>query len=166
VTITTSQGSKIVELPPNLRVMGTMNEGADYLGAFSLDRALKDRFAVARMKPMPEDAEVKILVSETGVLESQAMHIVRMARRLREASANGILSFAPSYRGCRMSAQLVVNRLDLQHALVAGLLGWFEGDAHFDDRGIPTAKPGSQAEKALVALQLQLPSAGRRLREA
>ena len=104
VSVTTTEGSKTIKLPPNIHFIGTMNAGAEYLGTHQLDEALKDRFAPIKLSPMPEDYEVKKLVAETDILESHATGIVQVARALRDAANAGQIGFSPSYRACRNAA--------------------------------------------------------------
>ncbi len=154
VTIPTAEGSKIVRLPPNLHVIGTMNIGASYLGTHGLDEALKDRFAPLPLKPMPIDYEVKKLVADTSILETQALSIVQVARTLREASDGGQISFAPSYRACRNVAYLVSSGLSLKIAVIKGFLGWYEGELVLNEQGEVT-QPNSEVAKAFSALRMK-----------
>lgn len=154
VTIPTAEGSKIIRLPSNLHVIGTMNLGASYLGTHGLDDALKDRFAPLPLRSMPIDYEVKKLVADTSILENQALSIVQVARTLREASDGGQISFAPSYRACRNVAYLVNSGLPLKTAAIKGFLGWYEGELIFDDRGEVT-QPNSEVAKAFSALRMK-----------
>lgn len=154
VTIPTAEGSKIVRLPPNLHVIGTMNIGASYLGTHGLDEALKDRFAPLPLKSMPIDYEVKKLVADTSILETQALSIVQVARTLREASDGGQISFAPSYRACRNVAYLVSAGLSLKMAVIKGFLGWYEGELVLNEQGEVT-QPNSEVAKAFSALRMK-----------
>jgi len=154
VTIITAEGSKVVKLPPNIHVIGTMNMGAEYLGTHGLDEALKDRFAPVKIKPMPVDYEVKKLVAETHVLEVQALSIVKVAQTLRDAATGGQISFAPSYRACRNVARLVNHGMDLKTAIIKGFLGWYEGELALDARG-EVATPNTEVAKAFSALRMK-----------
>jgi len=154
VSVPTAEGTKIVRLPPNLHVIGTMNVGAQYLGTHGLDEALKDRFAPLPLKPMPIDYEVTKLVGDTGVMEAQALSIVQVARTLREAADGGQISFAPSYRACRNVAYLVSAGLPLKTSVIKGFLGWYEGDLVLDEKGEVT-QPNSEVAKAFSALRMK-----------
>lgn len=154
VTIVTAEGSKIVRLPRNLHVIGTMNMGAEYLGTHGLDEALKDRFAPIKLKAMPIDYEVKKLVGETHILETQSLAIIQVAEALRQASNGGQISFAPSYRACRNVAHLVNAGMELKKAVIKGFLGWYEGELALDDRG-EVVDPNSEMAKAFSALRLK-----------
>lgn len=154
VTIVTAEGSKIIHLPHNLHVIGTMNLGAEYLGTHGLDEALKDRFAPIKLRAMPVDYEVTKLVGETQILESQALAIVKVAETLRQASSGGQVSFAPSYRACRNVAHLLNSGMDLKKAVIKGFLGWYEGELALDERG-EVIDPNSEVAKAFSALRLK-----------
>lgn len=154
VTIVTAEGSKIVRLPRNLHVIGTMNMGAEYLGTHGLDDALKDRFAPIRLRPMPVDFEVKKLVGETHILESQALAIVQVAETLRQAAGGGQISFAPSYRACRNVAHLVNTGMDLRKSLINGFLGWYDGELALTEQG-EVADPNSEMARAFSALRMK-----------
>lgn len=151
VTISTTEGPRIITLPPNLHFVGTMNMGASYVGTFEMDEALKDRFAPLRVTYMPEDFEVQKLCAEVGILEKYAQRIVAVARTLRELADSGTLTFSPSYRGCRMVGQLVKHAVPLRDALIMALLSWYEGDLEFDARGEPK-DPNTEVAKAYGAL--------------
>ena len=154
ITIPTAEGSKIVKLPPNFHVIGTMNSGASYVGTHQLDEALKDRFASLTLPGMPKDYEIKKLVKETGILEAEAEGIVEVAIVLREAALSGQISFGPSYRGCRRSAQLVQGGKKLRNAIIKGLLGWYDGTLTFGQNG-ELAEPNSEKAKAYSAIKMK-----------
>lgn len=154
VTINTTEGSKIIRLPENIHFIGTMNMGAEYLGTHGLDEALKDRFAPVRVKPMPEDYEVKRLTKETGILESQALSVVRVARALRDVANSGQISYSPSYRVCRNVARLVKHGMSLQAASIKGFLQWYDGEFSLDHKG-EMSNPNSEIAKAYAALRMK-----------
>jgi len=156
VSFITTVGTVTVKLPDNMHIVGTMNEGAGYLGAHGVDLALKDRFAAMRLKEMPEDYEVKKLIREIGIIETQAQAIVRVARNLRTAERNNQVSFSPSYRGCRNAAQLVAHGVSLKEAIVQGLMGWYDGDIEMKAGQFVAISPNSEAAKALAALNAKV----------
>lgn len=152
VSITTTEGNKTIKLPPNIHFIGTMNMGSSYLGTHELDEALKDRFAPIKVKPMPRDYEVKKLVTETNILETQALSVVDIARALREAATGGQIGFSPSYRACRNAARLIRNGMEVRLAVVKGFLGWYEGE--LNDKGEPV-DANSEVAKAYAALRMK-----------
>lgn len=151
ISVTTTEGTKTIKLPPNIHFIGTMNMGANYLGTHELDEALKDRFQPIKLKPMPEDAEVRRLVDEIHILEAQALAITQVANKLRGAANAGIISYSPSYRSCRNVARLVKNGFTLRQAVVEGFFGWYQGD--LNEKGEPI-DPNSETAKALSALKI------------
>lgn len=152
VSLITAEGTKVVKLPPNMHVIGTMNMGTSYTGTFQLGEALKDRFAAHRMEQMPLDVEVRRLAEEENILERHAYEIVRVARRLRKAPG---LSFSPSFRGCRFAAQLVKRGRSLPHAIHKGFLAWYEGGYSTDGRGNKIPDPNTELARAFAVLQSQ-----------
>jgi len=116
---------------------------------------LKDRFAPVKMKVMPIDIEVARLVRETDILERHAGEIVKVARRLRDAADAARLTFSPSYRGCRMAAQLLAGGCGLREAIEEAFLGWYEGDVLSGANGQTVASPNSEVARAMAALRAQ-----------
>lgn len=152
VSILTARGTRLVKLPPNMHVVGTMNLGAGFVGTYHMDLALKDRFAPLRVYPMPEDVEVIRLRDEMKILERQAQGIVRVARILRDTPT---LDFYPSYRVCRMAGALVEAGMNLRDAIYGTFLGWYEGELKEDAQGKLSASPNTQVALALTAIQSQ-----------
>ena len=162
VSFVTTSGPLIVKLPPNLHFIGTMNQGADYLGTFGTDTATKDRFAAIKIDRMPEDYEVRMLAAETGIMEKQALTIVRTVAALRRASESGTLSFAPSFRGCRHVARCLKHNIDLRDAVIQVLLSWYEGELALNaNRELTNAN--TEVAKAYSALKMNL--SGEQLKE-
>ena len=154
VTFPTAEGSNTIVLPGNIHFMGTMNMGDEYLGTHGVDAALKDRFAPMRVREMPKDYESQKLASEVGILESQALKIVEVARNLRTAERAGNLAFSPSYRGCRTVGYLLKHGVDLESAIIKGFLGWYEGEIGVN--GTRDRKPrdaNSEVAKAFSAMR-------------
>ena len=149
LTISTEEGSRTIIVPPNVVFLATANVGGDFVGTFQLDPADMDRFSPVRMKPMPEDFEVRILVNKTGILESQAINIVRVARALRQAAAGHLIGYAPSFRRVEAAGVLVSYGMDLRTAIIDELFGYYEGGR--DENGNPL-EPNSEFGKAYEAL--------------
>jgi energy-coupling factor transporter ATP-binding protein EcfA2 len=154
VTITTSEGSVTITLPPNVHFIGTMNIGPQHQDVFMLGTALQDRFGFIWVDPMPEDYEVKKLVQETGIQERSALQIIQVARAIRELARSGAISYAPSYRGCRNTARLLQGGFPNKLSLVRGLLDKYASDITVSGKDID-AKPGTEAAKALAALTMK-----------
>jgi len=156
VTFITAEGSITIKLPKNLHFIGTMNQGAQYLGAHGVDLALKDRFAPLKLVEMPIDYEVAKLVREVGVLETQALAIVRVARKLRDAERAGQLTFSPSYRGCRNAGHLVRHGVSLKEAIVLGFMSWYEGELSIEHGEFKAKNAQDEVAKAMAALSAKV----------
>lgn len=154
VTISTAEGSKIIRLPENLHTIGTMNFGSNYLGTHGIDEALKDRFAAINLRLMPIDYEVKKLMRDTGIIESQALSIVQVSRVLHEAAAGGQLSFGPSYRACRRVGRLLANGVSMKTAVIKGFLGWYEGEVTLNGSS-EVVEPNSEVAKAFSVMRMK-----------
>ena len=156
ISIPTSEGGLTIMLPPNIHFMATLNMGGSYVGTFQMDQALKSRFVAKKIPAMPRDVEVKKLTKEIGITEQEAGYVVDTARRLREASSCGQLSFAPDYRGCRYAADLIADRvLPLREALIEGLLGWYQGVFKLNHHG-EIDDPNSELGKAYSAIRASI----------
>lgn len=156
VSVVTAEGTKTIRIPPNVSFVATMNQGAEYQGTFALDDALKDRFAIMRLRPMPIDFETKKLVADTGMLEAQALAVVQVARALREAANAGHISFGPSYRGCLIVGQLVKHGVPLREAMVMGFLTYYDGELELTPQGEVAKNPNSDVAKAYSALRMKI----------
>lgn len=157
IALTTTEGSVTIKLPPNIHFIGTMNMGAQHQDVFSLGTALQDRFGLVSIDPMPEDYEVKKLKDEVGISERAALSIVQVARAIRELAKSGAISYDPSYRGCRNAARLISGGWKLKPAIIRGLLDKYSLDIILSKDGVATAKPGTEAAKALASLSSKIP---------
>lgn len=157
ITVNTTEGPKIIRLPKNIRGIGTMNVGAQYLGTHGLDEALRDRFAMVPISHMPFDEEVKRLTVDTRITADHATKIVRIAQALREASDSGLLvSYSPSFRACRRVAQLLFHGMLLRQAISLGFLSYYQGRLDLDERGV-AKNPDEEVAKAYSAIRMTLP---------
>jgi MoxR-like ATPase len=131
ISLVTVAGSKLVRLPPNLHIVGTMNVGRQYVGTFPLDEAMKDRLPAIQLPQMPKSVEVKFLRERVPhVPKHHADAIVDVANKLRETAENGQVSFSPSFRGSVATAELCVAGVSLKEAIKAGMMGHYlkQGD--------------------------------------
>lgn len=156
VSVVTAEGTKTIRIPPNVSFVATMNQGAEYQGTFALDDALKDRFAIMRLRPMPIDFETKKLVADTGMLETHALSVVQVARALRESANTGQISFGPSYRGCLIVGQLVKHGVSLREAMIMGFLTYYDGELELTPHGEVAKNPNSDVAKAYSALRMKI----------
>ena len=62
----------------------TLNEGVIFSGVDFMDTALRDRFYVIQMEFPPEDSEIRILTTKTGIAPSAAHVLVYMANTIRQ----------------------------------------------------------------------------------
>ncbi len=161
LSMTTSDGTEVIQLPPNLHTIATMNEGVQH-ETFPLPPALKDRFHLARVEPMPEPVEVMMLMSdpEISISETTAQDIVRVARALREAYHNRALGAAPSFRHVRRVAKLLdrrnARRIDPKRAFAKVFLPLYAGEFKVNHRtGDITVAPNTDAAKAYAALVMK-----------
>ena len=157
ISIPTSEGGLIIQLPPNLHFLGTINQGGSYVGTFQMDQALKSRFSPVKIPRMPRDVETKKLAVEVGITEQEAGYIVDTATRLRDACASGQVSFAPDYRICRATAYLIKHGKPVKEALVNGLLGWYDGELDLNYRG-EVSDPNSEVAKAYSSIRATVAS--------
>lgn len=157
IAITTTDGSVTIRLSPNIHFIGTMNQGAQHQDVFSLGTALQDRFGFIWVESMPEDFEVKKLKDEVGISERAALAIVQVARAIRDLAHSGAISYAPSYRGCRNTARLMLGGWKLKLAVVRGLLDKYSSDIKVLKDGTIDVKSGTEAAKAFATLTMKIP---------
>ncbi|MFH2063044.1 MAG: AAA family ATPase [bacterium] len=154
VTIPTEEGSRLVIIPPNVAFIATVNIGAENAGTFAMDDADKSRFLPIRMQCMPEPFEVALLVKDTGIPESGALVLVRVANILRRAAAGRTISYAPSYREVEATGILAKSGcFDLKSAVVQGMMGYYDGERK-EENGEPVL-PNSDFGKAFKAIHMQ-----------
>jgi len=149
LTIPTEEGSRTIVVPPNVVLVATANIGGEFVGTHQLDPADMDWFYPVRMESMPEDFEVGMLVDKTGILESQALKIVRVARMLRQAAGRHLIGYAPSFRRVEATGLLVRHGVEIRAAIIDGLFGYYEGGR--SENGEPS-EPNSEFGKAYEAL--------------
>ncbi len=148
ISFTTSEGTKVLRLPPNVMSVATMNFGTQYAGIFNLDSALKDRFVVIPMEYLPPEFEEEMLIKKHSIHKYQAKQIVAVANSLREAEQSGLLQFSPSPRLTDAAAILVKYRVTVADAVETAFLGDY-------DRGLTTINGnGSTTEDGENATEL------------
>lgn len=103
-----------VNVAPGVVFMVTLNEGADYVGTYAVDRALRDRVAnTLRLNYLPKDVETEVLVTRTGVDRNMARRIVEFVGVVR---ANPKLRLPVSTRQLLECAAMVNEGLSLEDA--------------------------------------------------
>lgn len=147
VSYTTSEGTKVLALPPNVMTIATMNYGRQYTGVFILDAALKDRFVVVPMVYPPEEFEIKWLISRHGIPQAQAKKLVAIANSLRVAEHDGRFNNSPSPRLTDAAAILVAHGETVADAVETVFLGDYEGEMVTQENG-STEKEESELGQA------------------
>ncbi len=84
---------RTINVGPNCCFVATANIGASYSGTFTLDKAIKSRL-IARLRCdyLEEAQEINLLVTRTGIAQSDARKLVRTAGMVRRAYNAGTLS--------------------------------------------------------------------------
>lgn len=106
--------------------IATANIGGEYTGTNALDRALLDRFFPIETQYPQERDEVKVLMTRTGIDETPATAIVRVANEVRKQYKDQELSSSISVRHTLQTAGLVVDGFDLTNALQAVVMPLFD----------------------------------------
>ena len=97
-----------VQANPMVPVIATANIGGRYSGTYQFDAALRERFAWTIELPFPpEEPEIEILTSRTGVTKEQAKKLVTIAQKTRIKYESGDLSQAISTRTLIHAALLI-----------------------------------------------------------
>lgn len=139
VAFTTTEGTKVFKLPPNVMTIATRNMGAQYTGTHSMDAALVDRFVPFMLGYMPASFEEAQLVKNHGLHSKQAELIVKAANSMRTAEHAGTLAASPSPRLTDAAATLVKHGVTVADAIETAFLGGF-------DRGIAMASGDGERE--------------------
>lgn len=136
-----------LKVGPNTYFFATANIGSQFTGTFKLDSALADRFgAIIECGFLPENDEKLLLVQRTGVAESTAANLVKVANMVRkENNTSGKLTETISTRVLLDVAQLYNNLKE--QAFLFTILPKFSNDG------------GKQSERAMVMgfIQAQFP---------
>jgi len=108
----------LIKVAPGVVFFATLNEGEEFVGVEMLDAALRDRFYVTLMDYLPQDVELEVLRSKTGVDGESASAIVNIANRLRGNSQEPVMV---STRHTLMIAELVTMGASIREAFVYSL---------------------------------------------
>ena len=105
----------VVKAHPNFRVFATMNY--NYEGTSELNQAFKDRFGVVlHLSYMPPKQEIKLLIQKTGIDNSKALHMVKVAEDTRDLARKGEIPEAISTRTLVEWASAVVTNFTIHEA--------------------------------------------------
>lgn len=84
-----------VKVGERIIFIGAANIGAAYTGTFRLDKALDDRFARRlEVSYLPNEKEVELLVSATGISNEAAKRLVQIATQVRSEYNKGSRKFS------------------------------------------------------------------------
>jgi len=98
--------------------VATLNEGYEYSGIDPLDAALQDRFHIITLDYLPVQIESNLSLLRTGLTGEKVNELLYFANKLR---ADGQDPVHISTRRMLMMAELMVNGLDIQNAIIANV---------------------------------------------
>lgn len=134
---------RLVNVHPETIIVATANIGSAFGGTHVLDRAFRERFnfTIEREFP-PEDEEVKILTSATGVGVDEATLIVQIANQTRRKWETDDLESPISTRTLKAAAILISSGMSVINAMEYTALPLYKADG------------GAQSERSMVKLIL------------
>jgi len=94
-------GEDYLRVHPEFTAIFTSNP-EEYAGVYRSQDALRDRMITMDLDHFDEETEIGIVQAKSGLERADAQKIVRIVRALREA---GVCEFAPTVRGCIMTAR-------------------------------------------------------------
>ena len=94
-------GDSYLRVHPEFTAIFTSNP-EEYAGVYRSQDALRDRMVTMDLDYFDKETEVEITVAKSGIQRSDAETIVRIVRDLRDS---GLCEFAPTVRGCIMTAR-------------------------------------------------------------
>ena len=107
-----------IVLGDNIIFCATVNIGYQYTGTFDLDVALTNRFqAKVKVGPLPEEIEIRVLNSRTGISTEVAKTVVKVMRKLRTLNDSGRLDADASTRVSIAIAELLSSGLEIRDAI-------------------------------------------------
>lgn len=134
---------RYVPVHPETIIVATANIGSAFGGTFVMDRALRERFNYTLERDFPpEDEEVKVLTTATGIDEDKAKVIVAMAGQTRKKWEAGDLESPISTRTLKASALLIASGMSVLNAMEYTALPLYKADG------------GAASERTLVKLIL------------
>jgi MoxR-like ATPase len=125
-------------------IVSTANIGAAFSGTFGQDRAFRERFAMTMERDFPPtEEEVKILTSATGVKESEASVLAKVAAATRQMWRSQEIEQPISTRSLVTWALLVAGGYDPMQAAEYTILPLYSEDG------------GVESDRAKVRLQIE-----------
>lgn len=126
VDVAHTEEEQRIDVHPDTVFIATANIGSEYSGTNALDRALLDRFFPVETQYPAEKDEVKILMIRTGIEQTPAKAIVKVANQVRKQYKEQELSTTISMRHTLQTASLVVDGFDLTNAMQAVVMPLFD----------------------------------------
>ena len=130
LAIDEAEGAPVVRRAERVTFFATANLGMEYTGAEALDKALADRFPVViAIDFPPRDQELTLLVRRCpGLSEQAAKHLVEVAARQRELTAEGEFIGPISTRSLLAAGEQVGAGMPIENALKYCILNRFSSD--------------------------------------
>ena len=134
IEIASGSGVRDIEVHPEVTFIATANIGAEYSGTNIMDRALMNRFFPLELGCIPETEEAKVLIKRTGIKDSTANLVVKIANNIRALSDKQEISTSLSIRETLMVSALISDGWELGPAMEMIYLPLFEGSKHEGER--------------------------------
>lgn len=137
------KGGQIV-VGPNVVFFATINEGAIYTGTHAMDAALRDRWPrIVEVTYLPRAKEAQLLISRTGIGETQANALVEIASQIRRRASGLSASFSEGFS----TRQLIAVAEDFVHGGPSSLT--------YTMTNLFSAEGGTNSERAAVLQLIQ-----------
>ena len=134
---------RLVRVHPETIIVATANIGTAFGGTFVMDRALRERFNFTLERDFPpQDEEIKVLTSATGIPADKAEVIVEIAGKTRTKWETGDLESPISTRTLKAAAMLIASGMSILSAMEYTALPLYKNDG------------GNTSERAMVKLIL------------
>lgn len=138
------QMGRQVKMAPENLIISTANIGAAFAGTFGQDRAFRERFSMTLERDFPPSGEeIKILTSATGVENSSAVTLTKVADATRRLWREGTIEQPISTRTLVTWALLIAGGYDVMQAAEYTVLPLYSDDG------------GVESDRAKVRLQIE-----------
>lgn len=134
VEVASGDGLREIKVHPEVTFIATANIGSEYTGTMLMDRALTNRFFPLELGHIPNDEEVKVLNSRTGLEIDKAQVLVKITNNIRSMADKSELSTGVSIRETLMVAKLVSDGWSLNDAMEMIYLPLYEGSKTSGER--------------------------------
>lgn len=136
VDIAGNDDEQIINVHPDCVFIATANVGSEYTGTLSMDRALVNRFLPLEVDFLPEDKEVAVLKSRTGIDKATATKIITVAAHTRDLFKTQELSSCMTTRETLAVAELCSDGWSVVEALEMIVAPQYEGTKSTGERGM------------------------------